>query len=89
MYFSVSFGVFLEDGTFTNGVEMRVYSLPEGTDIAAVKTQLDEISRQASKGDALKKNLAKLGAVIADEALEAEFTRTEILNFTEIIENRE
>ncbi len=87
--FSVSFGIFQEDGTFTESVEMRVYSLPEGTDIAAVKTQLDKISRQASDGDALKKNLAKLGAVIADEALQAEFSRTEILDFTEIMENRE
>ncbi len=87
--FSVSFGVFADDGAFTDSIESRVYSLPEETNITVIKTQLDEISRQASKGDALKNNLAKLAAVIADEALKAELTRTEILNFTEIIDQQE
>jgi methyl-accepting chemotaxis protein len=87
--FSVSFGVFGEDGAFADSIESRIYSLPGGTDIAAIKTQVDGIISEASEGDALKNNLAKLGAVIADEALKAELTRTEILNFTEIIDNLE
>ncbi len=87
--FSVSFGVFGEDGAFADSIESQIYSLPGGTDIAAIKTQVDGIISEASEGDALKNNLAKLGAVIADEALKAELTRTEILNFTEIIDNLE
>jgi methyl-accepting chemotaxis protein len=87
--FSVSFGVFDRDGEFANSIEIMVYTLPENIDITAIKKQVNEISNQASEGDALKNNLAKLGAVIADEALQAERTRTEILNFTEIIDKRE
>ncbi len=87
--FNVSFGVFGEDGAFTNSIETHVYKLPEGITIGAIRTQLDEISNQASDGNALRKSLTKLGAVIADEALKAELTRTEILNFTDIIEKSE
>ncbi len=87
--FSVSFGVFKEDGTFANKVEQQIFTLPENTDFATIKKQFNEISHQTSDGEALKKNLAQLSAVIADEALKAELIRTEILNFTEIINKKE
>ncbi|MGB3225260.1 MAG: methyl-accepting chemotaxis protein [Desulforhopalus sp.] len=87
--FSVSFGLFQENGEFADKIEKQVYTLPENTVFAAIKRQIDEISSQASDGDALKNNLAQLGAVIADEALKAELIRTEILNFTEIIAKSE
>jgi methyl-accepting chemotaxis protein len=87
--FSVSFGLFQENGAFANKIETRVYNLPEGADVSTIKRQVDETSSQASNYDALKNNLAQLGAVIADEAMKAELIRTEILNFTEIIAKSE
>ena len=88
-YFTVSSGIFDDNGAFINSIKTSVYSLPGEMNIASIKTQLDEISRQASDGDALRNNLIQLSKVIADEALKAEGSRTEILNFTETIEQSE
>lgn len=87
--FAVNFGLFNEQGDFLENVEQRVYSLPPGKNLEMIKTEISTFIENTSKENLLQNNLSKLSAAIADEAMQAEMTRTEILDFTEDIDQKE
>ena len=55
--FAVSFGLIQENGDFTGNIEKRVYTLPQGVRLTAVKAQINKIAEQTSDDGALKANI--------------------------------
>lgn len=87
--FTFSSGFLDEEGNFTETISQRTYKLPEGEDLAAVSAVIGEMRNRLSSGDALKMKLAKLQETIANESLEAENARTEILQYVDKIQQKE
>ncbi len=87
--FSISFGVFDQQGSFLNNVE--VFEFKKGPDdtVESVKAHVATLLESLAGGDALKQKVFELEGVIADEAIAAERKRNEILNIVEVIEGKE
>lgn len=84
----VSAGILDDSAAFGEVVRQMIV---EGTDhdYQAVAYTLEEIISRNSGADALKIRMSQLGAMLADEALEAEVDRIRILQFVDTIGARE
>lgn len=87
--FVFSSGILDEQGNFTETIIQRIYNLPEGEDLAAILAVIGEMRNRLSSGEALKMKVAKLRETIANESLEAENARTEILQYVDKIQQKE
>jgi len=89
-HLTLSSGIFDEDGTFKEAVERLTLAsdnIPEDT--GRLRALIDDISSKSESGAMLRQRISEFGAKVADAGLEAENTRTEILQHVEEIRGME
>ncbi len=82
----LSHGLLDDTGSFKDAVKMMELSSsnPEA-DQKTVSRQIDTLYGEADNADALKRNIAALTGILADEAIKAEKTRNQIVQFVQRI----
>ena len=86
----LSYGIIGDDNNFTDNV-VRITLQPDNPEKAAatIKQIVTDLKNEESGAGALRKKVLSLNAMVADNGLRAEQTRTEILQHVENISNKE
>ena len=86
----LSHGIFDEEGSFTKSVQVLTLQTSDlDTDKERLKQIITDVSVENSGVPFYQRKVAELGALVADESLEAEQSRTRILGFVDQINRQE
>lgn len=87
---TLSSGLFREDGTFEESIErLTLESDTPDIDAARLTSLITKASEDSNDSDMLRQRISEFGAKVADESLQAEETRNEILQHVEEIRSIE